>query len=125
VQGLGVPPLVTLVSTLIYVAFVGWMIIQLSGHGGWSPMHQFALACGAYGLYIIGSPVAPAWVFLMTWHADHIAVQAVFGGAATAYLYWLGRRIQRYQAAYPWPVFGVPTLDDPIRPTHEARHTSE
>jgi len=99
VERLGAPPLLTLLATLAYVAIIGWIIVLISGRGNGSPLHQFALASGAYGLYIIGSPVAPAWVFLATRHVDHIAVQTVFGAAAAIFLYWLGRRIHRYQAA--------------------------
>jgi hypothetical protein len=121
VQRLGAPPLLTLFATLAYVAIIGRIIILISGRGNGSPLHQFALASGAYGLYIIGSPVAPAWVFLATWHADHIAIQAVFGAGAALYLYWLGRRIHRSQATYPWPMFSSRIRGDAIQSATDAR----
>jgi hypothetical protein len=101
VQGLGAPVVVTLLSSLAYVAIVGWLILHLARRGTGSPLHQFALAAGAYGLYILGSPVAPAWVFLATWHADHVSPQVVFGVGAALYLYWLWRRIRRAQPDTP------------------------
>jgi hypothetical protein len=101
VQGLGTPVVVTLLSSLAYVALVGWLILRLARRGTGSPLHPFALAAGAYGLYILGSPVAPAWVFLATWHADHVSPQVVFGIGTALCLYWLWRRIRRAQPDTP------------------------
>lgn len=105
VRGAGAPPIVTMLAMGLYFAAAIWTVTAMSGYGAWNAWHQFALSLGAYSLYILCAPVAPAWTYLATRKAEYVVSMSVVGLLAVVFFVWLGRRMRRYTTDDLAPIF--------------------
>jgi len=73
------------------VILVGWIVLRLSGSGGWTQKHQLALSSGALGFFIL---LGPLQEFDKN-RTDNTRGMTFVALAAAVFLLWMARRLKR------------------------------
>jgi len=86
----GLHPIFLMLLVTGLVILVGWIMLQMSGGGGWTERHKLAIASGALGFFILLAPLQE----LDKTRTDNTTGMAIVGLAMAIFLIWLALRIR-------------------------------
>ncbi len=90
----GIPPWLSLLFMAGLALAAGWVILKVLGNGiSWPQRHQFALAAGALGFFILLAPLHE----MDKTRIDNTAGMSLVGLLMLAFLFWIGWKMKKFE----------------------------